>query len=396
MNHTTNFILQSKNKHPEKFIYPKSLHITTPSQSDKVLIKCIKHGECLVIPRHHLKNDTGGCGQCRADKTSLSKMEKSKQQWEQDISDPERQKLYDYSKFIFIKRDEPGIIICKQCNYEFNQAPNHHIDRKQGCDKCKNKQNALNQALPFSDFIEKSIKIHNNKYNYDISKQNYVSLKSTINIYCSKCQTYFSQVAENHIRGNGCTKCGIIKSATSKLSNTEIFVDKAKKLGRNNEICDYSETIYIKANKKLSIHCIPCNKKFEITPNNHLRGKGCPSCHHHTSRAARDWLISVQIEKQIELQTFDSEHGEFIIPGTKFKADGFHAETKTIYEFYGDYWHGNPFKYEPTEFNEVTKCTMGELYKKTIEREQYLKNNGYTIISMWESEWNTKNNSYIK
>jgi hypothetical protein len=130
MNHTTNFILKSKNKHPEKFIYPESLHITTPSQIEKVVIKCIKHGDFLAVPRHHLKNETGGCSKCRVDKTSESKIEKSKKQWEKDIFELERQELYDYSKFIFTKRDEPSIIICKKCNYEFNQAPNHHIDRK--------------------------------------------------------------------------------------------------------------------------------------------------------------------------------------------------------------------------------------------------------------------------
>jgi len=390
MNHTTNFILQSKNKHPEKFIYPESLYITTPSQIKKIVIKCIKHGDFLAVPRHHLKNETGGCSKCRADKTSKSKIEKSKKQWEKDISELERQELYDYSKFIFTKRDDPSIIICKKCNYEFNQAPNHHIDRKQGCDKCKNKQNALNQALLFSDFVERCIKIHNNKYHYNSSNQSYESLKSIILIFCYKCKTYFPQRAENHLRGNGCSKCGIISSSIAKMSDTITFVNKAKKIGKNNEICDYSETIYNSVKEKINIHCIPCNKKFKISPNNHLRGKGCPTCHHHTSRAAREWLTTVQIEKQIELQTFDSEEGEFVIPETKWKADGFHAETKTIYEFYGDYWHGNPHKYKPDVLNEITKCTMGDLYIKTMDREKHIKNLGYNVISIWESEWINK------
>ena len=192
------------------------------------------------------------------------------------------------------------------------------------------------------------------------------------------------------IRGSGCSKCGIIRSAVSKISDTKTFIDKAKNIGRNNLICDYSETIYNNAKEKLSINCIPCNKNFEISPNNHLRGKGCPTCHHHTSRGAREWLATVQIEKQIELQTFDSEEGEFVIPETKWKADGFHAETKTIYEFYGDYWHGNPHKYKPDVFNEITKCTMGDLYIKTMEREKHIKKLGYNVISIWESEWKNK------
>jgi hypothetical protein len=390
MNHTTNFILQSKNKHLEKFIYPESLYIITPSQIEKVIIKCIKHGDFSAVPRHHLKNETGGCSKCRADKTSESKIEKSKKQWEKDISEPERQELYDYSKFIFTKRKEPSIIICKKCNYEFNQSPNHHIDRKQGCDKCKKKQNGQNQCLSFSDFVKRCEEIHNNKYQYNSSNEKYESLNSIIPIFCNKCKHYFFQRAENHIRGNGCKECGKISSSVAKMSDTITFVNKAKEIGNNNKICDYSETIYKGWNVKVIIKCIPCNKSFEITPNNHLREKGCPYCHHHTSKPAREWLSLIEEKNQIKLQTFDCEEGEFKIPETKWKADGYHAETKTIYEFYGDYWHGNPCKYKPDFINEITKCTMGDLYIKTMEREKYIKKLGYNIISIWESEWKNK------
>ena len=48
----------------------------------------------------------------------------------------------------------------------------------------------------------------------------------------------------------------------------------------------------------------------------------------------------------IILQTSFSDKGEFRIPKTKFKADGYDENTKTIYEFHGDYWHGNPKKHD--------------------------------------------------
>jgi len=32
--------------------------------------------------------------------------------------------------------------------------------------------------------------------------------------------------------------------------------------------------------------------------------------------------------------------------------------------------------------------THGELYQKTLEKEEILRKSGYDVISMWESEWN--------
>ena len=40
-------------------------------------------------------------------------------------------------------------------------------------------------------------------------------------------------------------------------------------------------------------------------------------------------------------------------------------ENKTIYEFHGDYWHGNPKEYNPDKINSTSKKSFGELFKKT-------------------------------
>ena len=71
-----------------------------------------------------------------------------------------------------------------------------------------------------------------------------------------------------------------------------------------------------------------------------------------------------------------------------FKLDAYEPEINLIYEFYGDYWHGNPKVYKPGDMNMANKKTFGELYSKTMERENYLKSLGYKIISIWESDFN--------
>jgi G:T-mismatch repair DNA endonuclease (very short patch repair protein) len=88
---------------------------------------------------------------------------------------------------------------------------------------------------------------------------------------------------------------------------------------------------------------------------------------------------------------FDIQHaengGEFRITGTRFSADGYCAETNTIYEYHGDYWHGNPMCFNPWKRNKSNNTQFGELYRKTLEREQLICDLGYNLEDIWESEW---------
>ena len=84
---------------------------------------------------------------------------------------------------------------------------------------------------------------------------------------------------------------------------------------------------------------------------------------------------------------------EFRIPTTRYLADGYCKETNTIYEFHGDYFHGNPKIYLEKDKNDVCNKTMGYLYKKTLEREQKIKELGFNLEVMWESNWNKINKS---
>ena len=101
------------------------------------------------------------------------------------------------------------------------------------------------------------------------------------------------------------------------------------------------------------------------------------------------WLESIIETEQIYIQ-HALNGGEFLIPGTRLKADGFCSETNTIYEFHGNYWHGNPELYEANVLNESTNCTMGELYRKTLNREKEIKELGYNLVVMWENDYDTK------
>ena len=86
------------------------------------------------------------------------------------------------------------------------------------------------------------------------------------------------------------------------------------------------------------------------------------------------------------LQTVLSPQGEFAIPATQYHADGYDAETRTIFEFYGDYWHGNP-KFSNTITDPKAKELSVSRFLKTIQRKQILISMGYKYVDIWEDSW---------
>ena len=52
------------------------------------------------------------------------------------------------------------------------------------------------------------------------------------------------------------------------------------------------------------------------------------------SKIAIGWLLWEQHQQGIQIQHTRNE-GEYIVPGTRYTVDGFHAPSRTIYEFYG-------------------------------------------------------------
>jgi len=99
-----------------------------------------------------------------------------------------------------------------------------------------------------------------------------------------------------------------------------------------------------------------------------------------------NWLSSIMKSHNIHIQ-HALNGGEYKIPKSKLSGDGYCKDTNTIYEFYGDYWHGNPRVFNSATYNTQKHKTMGELYVDTIHREQLILALGYNLVTMWESDF---------
>ena len=52
--------------------------------------------------------------------------------------------------------------------------------------------------------------------------------------------------------------------------------------------------------------------------------------------------------------------------------DGYLKGTNIVFEYNGDYFHGNPDIYKSEEWNPTCKKTFGELYENTVNREKII------------------------
>ncbi len=236
-----------------------------------------------------------------------------------------------------------------------------------GCNKCWPGRN-----LTTHQFVERAIKIHGNKYDY--SETRYINGKTKVKIICPE-HGAFEQAARAHASGYGCQKC----KARDHTKTTHQFIECAIKIHGNKY--DYSETRYINAKTKIKIIC-PEHGAFMQTPPHHQEGNGCPLCKHPVSKVETRWLDGLKVfRRQFRIKFKNGRH---------LKVDGFDRKTKTVYEFYGDFWHGNPRSFNKSDMNRTVKKTFGELYRNTVNRRRRLRRAGYRVIFIWESQFKEK------
>lgn len=274
---------------------------------------------------------------------------------------------FDYSKVEYKNTLNKIIIICN-VHGQFSQAPNDHL-KGSGCPSCFG-----NRKLTLSKFIQKANTIHNHTYDY--TRSNYVNNDVKIIIIC-KSHGEFSQTPQSHCDGRGCPLCGTNSSYLKRKKKLDQFIYEANLIHYNKY--DYSKTEYIRAHCIIAIIC----KKhglFNQRASAHLDGQGCPKCGFSISKAERKWLDSLNVQDNYRQKSLT-------INCKKYRVDAFDPTTNTIYEFYGDYWHGNPKVYNQNDINNHNKKSFKELFDITICREKIYKECGFNVISIWESDF---------
>ena len=107
------------------------------------------------------------------------------------------------------------------------------------------------------------------------------------------------------------------------------------------------------------------------------------------SRKSIIWLEWIKSNNpRIIIQHALTDCGEYRVPGTNYRVDGYCEQTRTIYEFLGCLWHGccvcHPDRQRPLA---KTNETADLLYNKTMDRIRHLESLHYKVVTIWEYEF---------
>lgn len=203
---------------------------------------------------------------------------------------------YDYSLVTDIKTKKDKIkIICPDHGI-FEQTYYHHIDRKQKCKKCTAIATNKKNRRTLEEFITKSNKKHDNKYDY--SNVKYINDKTKVTIICP-IHGEFYQTPNAHLNaGKGCKYCG----GTTKM-DTKLFISKLKEI--YGDKYSYDKTEYTTQRNTVIISC-PKHGDIEVNANNLLyKKRGCVRCNDRIFDTRS--LIEFCEDKYGDLITIDSE-----------------------------------------------------------------------------------------
>lgn len=290
---------------------------------------------------------------------------------------------FTYLKTKYKSSTELVVITCK-IHGDFKQRAAKHLAGHK-CRQCAIDHMKSNTK----EFTTKAKKVHPE---YDYKYVNYIKSNKPVEIICKK-HGLFCIRPNDLLDGNSCTKCGMESKKRKLQIDPEIWIRKAKQL--HGKTYDYSKCKYVNAYTNVKLICKQ-HGEFEINPRAHAKGVGCKLC--SSTRYSQISLVWIkEVCKENNWKAKDVLHafngGEYIIPNTKYRVDGFHPRTNTVLEFYGDNFHGNLEKYKPRD-----KChpylknkTAKSLHNETIKREDNIRSLGYKVLSIWERDyWSSK------
>ena len=351
---TIDFINKSKLVHGDKYDYSKSVYINCHT---KVCVICPIHGEFMILPNKHYIGQ--GCRKCGYITNSINQT-LSKEEFIDKARKVHGDK-YDYSKLNYINNHTKVNIICSE-HGEFWQTPNSHLNGR-GCKKCGIIQRALKQRSNTQDFIEKSRKIHGDKYDY--SKVDYINNETKIRINCPK-HGEFSQTPTHHLAGEGCPKCKYENIAQKQSHNIDFVLNRFKEKHGNKY--DYSKIEYNGLDKKVCINC-PKHGDFWQEPWVHMKGCGCPKCGVTLSRN-EDEIVQF-LQNMLGVDAIESRNRTIL--GNRQELDVVVPSKKICIEYNGLLWHSDKFQ------------RMGKTYH--LRKTEICENKGYRLIHIFEDEY---------
>lgn len=173
------------------------------------------------------------------------------------------------------------------------------------------------KKLTTEEFIKKSKEVHGDMYSYDQSK--YTSNKKQILITCNRCHNIFSQLAGNHLRGLGCSKCNNLARQKKRRLIPQDIIDRCIEIHNSKYTYEFDGE-YKNNNQKIIVNC-PTHGKFKQRISSHLSGHGCVNCLLEWKRTR----FIKPVEDFIK-QSNDIHNNKYDYTNTKYEGSKIHIE----------------------------------------------------------------------
>ena len=177
---------------------------------------------------------------------------------------------------------------CKIDGHEWATRPNSLL-HGYGCPKCAKKA----QIKTYEQFITELYRINPN---IEVDGP-YINNQTKIKCKCKICGHEWEAAPHNLLRGSGCPKCA------GKEKTTEEFIAQLHQVSPDIEVVG----TYIDTQTKVLCKCKIDDYEWEATPNNLLRGSGCPECGkksatHKNTKTQEQFIIELyEVNPNIEV-----------------------------------------------------------------------------------------------
>jgi predicted nucleic-acid-binding Zn-ribbon protein len=162
----------------------------------------------------------------------------------------------------------------------------------------------LNEKMTQDEFIDKSNKVHGDRYDYKDAV--YINNKTNVTIIC-KNHGPFQVTPSNFLAGGNCPKCGKESARQKQVSSTDEFIKKS--IEKHGDKYNYTKVNYKTAKIPITVTCLK-HGDFQITPNKHLLGAGCKKCYFDKKRHSIDDFI--RKAKQKHGDTYDYSNVKYV------------------------------------------------------------------------------------
>lgn len=192
----------------------------------------------------------------------------------------------------------------------------------------------------------------------------------------------------------GCPNCDT-KGASLRTLTQKEFMRRVKEKNPNIKVLGP----YINRHTRILIQCSKGHKRKVLSGDLMYHSKNdCLECPNvgKSSKVAIEFIERLSKATGLVFQ-HSSYKGEYKVPGTNLRVDGYNKRRNIAVEFYGDLYHGNIKRYgkRKKQYMDDGSVTVLSLYKKTKAREKIIRAKGIRLYTIWESDFHNNFDSWL-